>query len=464
MSIKSGYNTEDMSKVNVAGLQIDAITKTAFLGQLKERLLRGQKTWVITPYSEFLFHALQSRKLMDIYNQADFSLADGIGIFWAKKYLELPLSAKNYWLKIFQSAWQIAYSLASIIFYPSWIKRALPEKIVGADLIWDLAALAEKNNLSVYLFGGASDTPKLAAEKLTAKFPKLKIAGYSNKNIADPTIIEDIKTASPDLLFAGLKAIEQELWLASVKEKLPCKLLIGLGGSFDYLAGKRPIPPKFLRSMGLEWLWRLFTQKNRLKRIINATWGLASALWHYKVFDTYGLRPNVVIVLLNRQNQVMICQRNPKDFRVDLIGEAFAFDHENYWQFPQGGIDQNENLIDAAARELMEETGITAVEYLYTSPHQNIYFWNDSGRKFWVNKHFLYKGQKQNVVYFKFLGNEADIDFPDKRELLTHRFIPANMIEKELAAERKNLARLAMADLKEMAEKGIIDIDKIDQN
>ncbi|MBI5530364.1 MAG: WecB/TagA/CpsF family glycosyltransferase [Candidatus Doudnabacteria bacterium] len=452
-----------MPKVSVAGLNIDSITKADFLHQLLLRIKQNQKTFVITPYSEFLFHALKNPGLMQVYNRADFSLADGIGIFWAKKYLELPLTAKTYVGKILQSWWQLKYSLAAIIFYPRWIKSALPEKIVGADLVWNLAKMAAENNLSIFIFGGEGDVPELAAKKLLAKYSNLKIAGTSNKLLNDPGLDEEIIKASPDLLLAGLKAVDQELWLASKIEKLPAKVFIGLGGTFDYLAGKRANPPKFMRYAGLEWLYRLITQPFRYKRIINATWGLGIGLLRYKVFNSYPLRPNAAVVLLNSENQVMICRRNPADFRVDMTGEATQGERENYWQFPQGGIDRNEDIVQAAARELMEETNITQVKHLYTSARKNIYYWSNAGRHLWINRNFLFKGQEQSIVYFRFIGKDEEIKFPEDDELMEHRWVEASDLDKVAAKERFNLVRLAQEDLKEMQEKGIINIEKIDQ-
>ena len=267
----------------MAGLKIDAITKQAFLDAALARIKQGQKTFVITPYSEFLYHSLKDPKLFDIFNKADFSLADGIGIFWAKKYLGIPLTAKSYWGKVFQGWWQMKYSLAAILFNPSWIKSALPEKIVGADLVWDLAKLAADNNLSVFLLGGYGDTAKFAAEKLKVKSEKLKVIGWSNKNPTDPSATDDINKLSPDILMVAYGPIKQEKWIAENLSNLKVKLAIGVGGSFDYIAGKKSAPPKFIRYSGLEWLWRLITQPYRFKRIINATFGLMFGLFKYKI-------------------------------------------------------------------------------------------------------------------------------------------------------------------------------------
>src|SRR6185295_18161481 len=99
------------------------------------------------------------------------------------------------------------------------------------------------------------------------------------------------------------------------------KLVIGLGGTFDYLAGKQPQPPQFLRHMGLEWLWRLFTQPHRVGRIYNAFFGMINLVLLEKIYSYMPLRKNAACVILNQKNQVLICRRNPNPKPKDAVGE-----------------------------------------------------------------------------------------------------------------------------------------------
>ena len=423
-----------MDKVNVAGLKIDSITKVQLLHAVLKRIWAGQKTFITTAYSEFLHHSFQEPKLLDILNKTDFAVADGIGIFWAKKYLDIPLTAKSYWGKILQAFWQIIYSLAAIIFNTRWIKSALPEKIVGADLVWDLAKLAANNNLSVFLLGGFGNTTKIVAEKLSTRYPRL-IIHYSNKNPNDPTILDDINRDNPDILFVAYGPIKQESWIARNLPKLSVKLVIGVGGTFDYIAGKRLAPPKFVRKIGLEWLWRLITQPWRLKRIFNATFGLAWGLWHYKVFSSLPLRPNVVVVILNSRNEILVGERNPKDVNIDIISTPETLSTPGYWQIPQGGIDQGENLLIAAYREAKEETGLNDLGFVKISEQTYTYIWNNALRQFWKNRYKKNIGQIQNIVYFKFHGSPEEVKI-DYKEFINHKWVALNELEKLIHPER----------------------------
>jgi N-acetylglucosaminyldiphosphoundecaprenol N-acetyl-beta-D-mannosaminyltransferase len=451
-----------MAKIDIAGLKIDAVTKPTLLDELRNRINRGQKTWVTTPYSEFLHAGLTDNRILDILNKADYAVPDGIGLFWAAKYLSIPLTAKSYWGKILQGLWQIKYTLAAIIFYPRWIKSVFPEKIPGTDLVWDLAKLARDNNWSVYILGGFGDTPKLAADKLKLKqnfHPQLtlshalieetKIVGYSNKDPGDLSVIEDIKKAAPDILLVAYGPIKQEQWISKHLPDLSAKLIVGLGGTFDYLAGKQPQPPQFLRRAGLEWLWRLFTQPWRFGRIFRATFGLINLVLLEKIYRQMPLRKNAVSIILNRQNKVLLGRRNPKPEKGDAIGEN-PKKFENYWQLPQGGIGEDANMVDGAKREDFEETGLKNLELIKISAFIHSYRFSLSWQRI-IHKNYRFRGQIQNIIYFKYIGNDTDVKI-DNSEFIDFQWISIGELENTINQERKNLTKIVVEDLKDLGK------------
>lgn len=479
-----------MTKLDIAGLKIDAMTKKELLATIGKNIAAGKKIWVTTPYSEFLYAGLRDPEVLQMLNQADIAVPDGIGIFWAAKYLSIPLTAKSYWGKIAQAIWQAKYTLAAILLRPSWVKTlpsgvilrpqtgktsvaeesqhqdngilrpdALPqdgagrwEKISGADLIWDLAKLAAENNLSVYLLGGFGNTPQLAKQKLISQYPNIPIS-TSSKNPDDPTVIADIKNAAPDLLFVAYGPIKQERWIAANLPNLPVKLAIGLGGSFDYLAGKVISPPRFMRQAGLEWLWRLFTQPHRAGRIYNAFFGLINKIILFKLSRELPLRKNAVSVILNSENKILICRRNPKPAKEDSVGENID-KFKNYWQLPQGGIEEDADVVSGAMREALEETGLGGLRQLGISKFTNSYNFPLTWYRIF-KKSFRFRGQNQQVVYFKFSGAENAVKI-DNDEFVDYAWCPINELGMRISRERQNLIAIVRQEVKEMSNRAII--------
>jgi N-acetylglucosaminyldiphosphoundecaprenol N-acetyl-beta-D-mannosaminyltransferase len=273
-----------MPKASIAGLEVDTFTKSEFLATVAGRLSRGEKTFVITPYSEFLYAALRDPLVMAMFNRADIAIPDGVAILWAERFLAIPFSVRGYYLKILQVLWQVLYSGAEILLHPKSIYRTFPEKITGADIVWDVAELAAKNNYTVYLLGGFGEIPRKTAEILRRRYPNLNIAGVSNRSPGEEAeILSDLQKAQPDILLVAFGPLKQEKWITDNYTQLPAKLIIGLGGTFDYIAGSKKAPPPFVRKAGLEWLYRLVTQPYRAGRIKNATWDLVWALQRYKI-------------------------------------------------------------------------------------------------------------------------------------------------------------------------------------
>lgn len=275
-----------LQKINIAGLQVTRAIKSEVLAELTGRLDHGMQTSIVTPYSEFLHASIQQPKVRSMLNHADISIPDGVGMLWAETFLQLPLTkSKSKFLRMVHATWQMVSSGAQILLNPQSIYKTIPEKIVGADFFWDLVKLAEHRGDTIFLLGGYGKTTSTVAKILKNKYPKLAIAGLSNANYpGTPELLEDIKRTQSKYLFVAWGPIRQEQWILDNLKHLPdVKLAIGLGATFDYVAGTKKAPPKFIRQLGLEWLFRLVTQPYRYKRIYNATVGLIILLIQYKV-------------------------------------------------------------------------------------------------------------------------------------------------------------------------------------
>ena len=120
-------------KVNLMELQVNADPRAKILSLVAARLAKHRKTFIVTPYSEFFYHAAHSYEFECAINSATFSLPDGVSVPWLAYYLSLPVTARTYVGKIFQAWWQAAKTLPLIIFNPKKIYSIVPEKIPGSD-------------------------------------------------------------------------------------------------------------------------------------------------------------------------------------------------------------------------------------------------------------------------------------------------------------------------------------------
>lgn len=230
-------------KVNILGVKIDNLKKLEVLEVVKKFLTDGRQHYIVTPNPEMAVAVEKDNDFLEILNKADLAIPDGFGLILASHYLRRPLS----------------------------------EKIHGVDLMLDLCRLAEQKNYSIYLFGGEEGIAKKAAENLVKIFPKLKVAGAESGGIINDYELtiknnQKISFTSPDILFVALGAGKQEKWIVKNLQKFPSiKIAMGVGGAFDFIAGKIKRAPGWMRKIGLEWLWRLFLQPWRLKRVFTAT-------------------------------------------------------------------------------------------------------------------------------------------------------------------------------------------------
>lgn len=167
------------------------------------------------------------------------------------------------------------------------LRIPLQERIAGSDFVWEIAALAAHEGYSMYLLGAGEGVAERAAEELR-RFSRssdpatseLRIVGaeagpsfsHSERSEESHTnVCKKILEAKPDVLLVALGHGKQEKWIAAHLHELPSvKIAMGVGGAFDFIAGRVRRAPRLLRALGLEWLWRLILQPWRIVRIYRA--------------------------------------------------------------------------------------------------------------------------------------------------------------------------------------------------
>lgn len=228
-------------KVNILGVLIDNLKKSEALRMVEQFLSDGRQHYIVTPNPEMAVAAQKDKEFLGILNKAGLSVPDGFGLILASLYLRRPIS----------------------------------ERIPGVDLMLDICQLAEQKSYSVFLLAAKEglSAPEETREVLTKKFSHLQVSGdVLEKDGQEKNIIEKINLEKPEILFVALGAGRQEKIIAENLQKMPSvKIAMGVGGAFDFIAGKIKRAPRLLRKIGLEWLWRLFMQPWRWRRILTAT-------------------------------------------------------------------------------------------------------------------------------------------------------------------------------------------------
>lgn len=165
--------------------------------------------------------------------------------------------------------------------------QALRANLNGTDMFPRLCQLASKQNLSIFMLGGAQGVAQKAAENMQARYPNLTIAGchhgYFNRlpqSEESQQVIQAINDSNADILLVAMGAPNQELWLVQNKAQLHCAVGIGVGGLFDFYSERIKRAPLWLRQMGLEWTYRLLQEPRRMwKRYI-----IGNPLFLYRVW------------------------------------------------------------------------------------------------------------------------------------------------------------------------------------
>lgn len=215
-------------------MKLSVLNKAQILAKLESFLKGSNFNHLATVNPEFLVEANKNKDFKKLLNHTALNVCDGFGIsFWTK------------------------------ILYNKKITR-----ITGVSLAEQLCAMAAEKQQSVYFLGGFKVANK-AASFMKKKYPTLIIAGTED---GDPKILsEKLKEAKPGIILVAFGSPAQEFWIDKFKNELPhTKIAVGIGGTFDFWTGKTTRAPKAFRSVGLEWLWRLFTQPKRANRIYNA--------------------------------------------------------------------------------------------------------------------------------------------------------------------------------------------------
>jgi N-acetylglucosaminyldiphosphoundecaprenol N-acetyl-beta-D-mannosaminyltransferase len=223
--------------VDILGIRISDVTLKETLGYLEAMAVSGKPHHVMTVNPEFVMMARESAEFRSVLSRAALTIPDGIGIVWAARILGTPLR----------------------------------ERVAGVDTVNQFAAIAAGRGFRIFLLGAAPGVAEKVAERLERENPGLKIAGTyagSPRPSEEDEICEKILKAKPHVLLVAYGPPRQDLWIARTMERLRIPVAIGVGGTFDFIAGVVPRAPSWMQKAGLEWLFRLMQEPRRWKRML----------------------------------------------------------------------------------------------------------------------------------------------------------------------------------------------------
>lgn len=147
----------------------------------------------------------------------------------------------------------------------------IPHRMTGADWVWGLASLCESAEQSVYLLGSEPGVAAEATRRLQRWYPGLRIVGthhgyFEPGSAHDDRVVEDINSKRPDIVLVGMGSPKQELWVQHNAGRIDTDVLWTVGALFDYVSGRVPRAPGWLADNGLEWIFRLAIEPQRMWR------------------------------------------------------------------------------------------------------------------------------------------------------------------------------------------------------
>jgi N-acetylglucosaminyldiphosphoundecaprenol N-acetyl-beta-D-mannosaminyltransferase len=248
LSTKSDYNpvasktepppvTRHLSPVtcSIGGINVHKLSEDETIEKIATLIGQDGSHYMAVVNAAKIVNAQSDKQLHNILNKADIVTADGMSIVWASRLLGEPLQ----------------------------------QRVTGIDLFERLIISAAEHHWSVYLLGARQEAVTAVVEMFQSRFPNLRIAGFRNGYFTaqeDQTIVDEIKQSGADLLFVAMGSPAQEKWIAANLEQTGVHFALGVGGSFDHLAGFVRRAPRWMQQAGLEWLHRLLLEPHRLWR------------------------------------------------------------------------------------------------------------------------------------------------------------------------------------------------------
>lgn len=221
------------NRINIFNCPIDTYTMDETVNIIDESIQNKIHLHHVVVNAAKLVHMQKDKELYDSVVNSDIINPDGQAVVWASKFLGQPLK----------------------------------ERVAGIDLMENLVKLAYAKNYKVFFFGAKEEVVKGVVDKYSAMYSEDIIAGYRNGYFGkdeEEFIAKQIASSGADILFVAISSPTKEIFLNTYKDIIDIPFIMGVGGSFDVVAGKVTRAPIWMQKAGLEWFYRFLQEPRRM--------------------------------------------------------------------------------------------------------------------------------------------------------------------------------------------------------
>lgn len=221
------------SRINFMGVYLDIITMQETLERISTFIQNKEGVQHVVVNVAKLVYAQKDEQLREIINSCPLINVDGAGVILGAKMLGVNI----------------------------------PERVAGIDLMEKLIEYSAQKGYRPYFFGAKEEIVKKVVEIYKEKYPNLEIAGYRNgyyNEAEEAALVEDVKNSHADILFVAMGSPKKEIFLSKYSKAMEVPFTMGVGGSFDVVAGKVNRAPMWMQKMHSEWLYRLIQEPKRM--------------------------------------------------------------------------------------------------------------------------------------------------------------------------------------------------------
>lgn len=231
-----------VQRVHLMGVPVDGVTEAQAVGMCLDAMAQRRQICIVPINASQTILAHENPTFRSVVEDFELALADGKAVAWGAK----------------------------------WIRRLpIPEQVGLPPFVHRLLSAAELYEVSVFFFGAEEEIVQQTAARARQRWPRLLIAGCRNgyfKPADEAGIVAAVNESRASILLVALPSPMKEMWIARHKRELRAPIIVGVGGLFDVMAGKVRAAPEPIRKLGLEWVFRMLQEPQRLfKRYMTTT-------------------------------------------------------------------------------------------------------------------------------------------------------------------------------------------------